>query len=130
MCIRDSAMTVHAEALAGLHHVVVDHPQGTEAHVPGVVVLAEREGVPGVEPAVVEVAAFPGGTPRDHDLGSFRRAATVPPPSDARAFSPVEGKYMIQHLLLQQSFGGAGLVPRPPADDIERRARTATDRTA
>jgi ribosomal protein S5 len=48
---------VRREALAAVHRVVVQHAQGPEAHVPPVVVVGEREGVVGVEPAVVGVAA-------------------------------------------------------------------------
>jgi hypothetical protein len=59
-------MTMHPEALAGLHAVVVDDPQGAKAHVVGVVVIAKRKGVVGVEPAVVEVAALAGFAYMDH----------------------------------------------------------------
>src|SRR5437870_4349643 len=41
-----------------MHPVVVDDPHGAEAQVGGVVVIAEGEGVVGVEPAVVEVASL------------------------------------------------------------------------
>ena len=37
------AVSVRAEALAGLDPVVVQHAQGAEAHVVGIVVVAERK---------------------------------------------------------------------------------------
>ena len=55
------AVRVGAEALAGRDAVVVDHAQRAEAHVLGVVVVGEREGVVGVEPAVVGVARASAG---------------------------------------------------------------------
>src|SRR5205085_9449506 len=51
------AVAVRAEAAARLHPVLVDHPQRPEAHVGRVVVVGEGEGVVGVQPAVVGVAA-------------------------------------------------------------------------
>jgi len=59
-------MPVLAEAAAGSDDVVVDDAQGAEAHPGGVVVVGEAEGEVGVEPAVVGVAAFFGGTESDH----------------------------------------------------------------
>ena len=38
------------ETLAGLDGVIVDHAQRPEPHLIGIVVVAERERVPGVEP--------------------------------------------------------------------------------
>jgi len=58
----------------GRDAVLVDDPQRAEAHVGGVVVAREREGVRGVEPAVVEVAALRGGTLHDHRALLFRPA--------------------------------------------------------
>jgi hypothetical protein len=59
---------VGAEAAAGGNLVVVDHPQGPIAHVARIPVVGEREGVPGVQPAVVGVAAFVGASQGDHRL--------------------------------------------------------------
>ena len=64
------AVRVGAEALAGRDPVLVDDPERAEAHVGGVVVVGEREGVRGVEPAVVEVAALGGRTLHDHRIAS------------------------------------------------------------
>jgi hypothetical protein len=60
-------VAVHPEPLAGLHPVVVDDPQGAEAQVGGVVVIAEGKRVVGVEPAVVEVAPLGSLADLDHD---------------------------------------------------------------
>ena len=46
------------EALACINHVVIDHPQRREAHKVRVVIVRERESMPGIQPAVVSVAAF------------------------------------------------------------------------
>src|SRR5690606_20509238 len=46
--------------------VLVDHPERPEAHVLGVVVVREREGVVGVEPAVVGVPALVRPSERAH----------------------------------------------------------------
>ena len=51
---------------AGLDPVFVDDPERAEAHVPGVMVAGEGEGVAGVEPAVVGVAAVDGFAEGDH----------------------------------------------------------------
>src|ERR1700757_4848180 len=60
-------MAVHPEPLTGRNPVVVDDPQGAEARVGGVVVIAEGKRVPGVEPAVVEVASLGSLADLDHD---------------------------------------------------------------
>src|SRR3989442_1569597 len=64
------SVAVGAECCAGLHAIIVDHSQGAEPHVGGVVVVAEREGVPAVEPAPVGAAALLGGSNLDHRLTS------------------------------------------------------------
>ena len=53
----------------GATTVLVDDPKGAESHVARVVVLAEREGVAGVEPAEVEVAAVVCLADREHAKG-------------------------------------------------------------
>jgi hypothetical protein len=58
---------VRAEALAERHEVLVHHAQGSEPHVAAIVVRGEGEGVVGVEPAEIGVAALIGGSERDHD---------------------------------------------------------------
>jgi hypothetical protein len=65
-------VAVGREALAGGDAVLVDDAQGAEAHVPRVVIIGEREGVVGVEPAVVGVATFVGASDehgREHGDG-------------------------------------------------------------
>src|SRR3546814_711999 len=62
------AMAMGAETLARLHAILVDHSQRPPMHVLGVVVVGEREAVPGVEPAVIGVATFMCGTQGDHGL--------------------------------------------------------------
>ena len=59
-------VTVGRKAAARLHAVLVDHAQGAKPHVAGVVVLAERKRVRGVEPVEVEMTAVGRGAPRDH----------------------------------------------------------------
>ncbi len=57
---------VHAEALPGGDAVFVHDAQGAEAHVVGIVVIGEREGMAGVKPAVVGVPALGGRSEGDH----------------------------------------------------------------
>jgi hypothetical protein len=64
------AVRVRAEALAGLHEVLVDHPQRAEAQVRGVEVVGEGEAVPALEPAVLRVPALAGGTDGQHGVPS------------------------------------------------------------
>src|ERR1019366_5523884 len=54
------------ETAAARNAIVVDHAQGTEAHVAGIVVVGKRETKTGVEPAVVGVAAFVSRSEDDH----------------------------------------------------------------
>ncbi len=61
-----TVLDVYVPTAAALHAILVDDPERAEAHVRGVVVAREGEGVRGVEPAVVEVAALGGGTGDDH----------------------------------------------------------------
>jgi hypothetical protein len=70
------AVAVRPESLSRLDAVLVDDAQRTEAHVRGVVVLAERERVPAVEPAEIGAAARVRESRRDHrfslpGVGSF-----------------------------------------------------------
>jgi hypothetical protein len=60
------AVTVGAEALAAHDLVFIDHQQRAEADVLGIVVVAEREAVFGIEPAVVGFAAGIGMTYLQH----------------------------------------------------------------
>ena len=60
------AVSVGAEALAGLHAILVDHAQRAEAHVARVVVLGEREGVSALEPAVAREPALVAAAHADH----------------------------------------------------------------
>jgi hypothetical protein len=62
------AVAVRAEARSRLDPVVVDHAQAAKAHVARVVVLAERERVPAVEPAPVGPAAVLRASNRDHGM--------------------------------------------------------------
>jgi len=52
------AVAVRPEAASRLDPVLVDHPQRPEAHEFGVVIVREREGMIGIEPAVIEMASF------------------------------------------------------------------------
>ena len=49
---------VGTEALTGVDDVVVNHPQGGEAHKVRVIIVGERESMPGIQPAMVSVATF------------------------------------------------------------------------
>src|SRR5437762_13951048 len=60
-------VAVRGEALTRLDTVLVDDAQPTEAHVRRVVVVRERERVARVEPAVVEAAALPCLSHRNHE---------------------------------------------------------------
>src|SRR5260221_5289431 len=74
------AVAVRAEAGAGLDAVLVDDAQRAEPHVRGIVVAGERKRVPGVEPAVLGVAALPGAADLEHALSSpWQRRALFPP---------------------------------------------------
>ena len=57
---------MHAKAAAGRHAVVVNHAQAAEMHMLRIVVVRERKGEVRIEPAVVGVSAFLGGTDGDH----------------------------------------------------------------
>ena len=66
--------------------VVVDHPQRAEAHVLGVVIVAERKGVAAVEPAEIGPSALFGFAMMEHGLSpecvgafGFMRGAGVLP---------------------------------------------------
>jgi hypothetical protein len=52
---------VHGEALAGGDDVLIDYPKGAESHVGRVLVIGEAKAMPGLQPAMVEVAAIRGG---------------------------------------------------------------------
>ena len=59
------AVGVHAEPLACSNGVVVDHPQGAEAHPVRILMAAEAEAVPGIEPVQLAVEALVCGS-QDH----------------------------------------------------------------
>ena len=67
-----AAMSVQAlidwgiEPGAGAHPILVDDPQRSKPHVLWIVVMAKREGVPAVEPAVIRVPPLARLTNRDH----------------------------------------------------------------
>src|SRR5262249_30985188 len=60
------AMAVGVEAAARLHAILVDDAQRAEAHVLGIVIMAEREAMAAVQPAVVGDAALAGASNSDH----------------------------------------------------------------
>ena len=98
-------VSVRSEPLAGLHPVLVDHPQGAEVHEVRIVVVGKREREVRVEPAVVGVPALVRSSDLDHRvapclIGSpMRRKPTGKPylarnrPGgvDKHALSPPEG---------------------------------------
>ena len=59
---------------AGSNPIFVDYPQRTEAHVLRVMVVAEGENWPAVEPAELGAAALAGGPYRDHRDSPYRSA--------------------------------------------------------
>ena len=65
------AMGMGGEAAARRHPVLVDHPELPEAHVVGVVIVAERERVAGVQPPEVETTPL-ARLPDDDHLASKR----------------------------------------------------------
>src|SRR5262245_63468936 len=64
------AMAVGAEPATGLDPVIVDHAERAESHVPGVEVVAERGGVPAVQPFEARAPALGWGSCRQLRLGS------------------------------------------------------------
>lgn len=67
--VRDNlhvTMAVRAEAAARLHAILVEDTERAKAHVRGVVVVGEREGVVAVQPAVVGVTSRIGAANRKH----------------------------------------------------------------
>src|SRR5258708_4435932 len=60
------AVSVGVEPGARPDPVLVDDAQRAEAHVLGIVIVAEREGVAAVEPSEVGDAALLGGSDGDH----------------------------------------------------------------
>src|SRR6266478_34110 len=73
---------VRAEPLARLDAILVDDAQRPETHLPGIVVRGEREGVRGVEPAVVDMPAL--GCRSDGDHGNLM----IAPRARTRRTSP------------------------------------------
>jgi hypothetical protein len=57
---------MHPEAAAAGDHVFVDDTQCAETHVAGIMVVREREGVFGLKPSVVGVAAVLGSADLYH----------------------------------------------------------------
>src|SRR5262245_127334 len=85
-------VTVGTEPGAGLDAIVVDHSQHPEAHVRGVVVVAERKGVAAVEPPPVGAATVLGGSNLDHGRSPF--ISILPPAARLQGFptSPISAK--------------------------------------
>jgi hypothetical protein len=46
------------EPLAGVHSILIDHPERSDAHVRRIMVVAEGERVPGLKPAQIRDAAL------------------------------------------------------------------------
>src|SRR3954469_21017394 len=65
------AVGVRTESIARRHVILVDHSEGPEAHMLRIVIIRERETVIGVQPAMIEVASFVGGSKCDHCLFSL-----------------------------------------------------------
>jgi hypothetical protein len=65
------AMAVRRKAGTGLDDVVVENAQHGKPHVLGIVVVGERERVPGIEPAMVGMAAILRVANGDHDRTPF-----------------------------------------------------------
>src|ERR1043166_3853090 len=61
-----------AKALAGFHHVIVDHPQRSETHVVGIEIIAEGKCVPAVQPSQLRFTALFRGALRDSRLACCR----------------------------------------------------------
>ena len=84
-------MGVRAEALARRDGVVVDDPEAPISHVLGIVVVSEGEGMPGVQPAVIGVAAVHGAAHRDRGNGDLllhgHRMERADDPANAGSFA-------------------------------------------
>src|SRR5689334_14383942 len=57
---------MHAEAAHGTDAILVDDAQSAKSHVLGIVILIEGKRVIGVEPSMLEMAAFFRRAQRDH----------------------------------------------------------------
>src|SRR5262249_15679798 len=55
------------------------HAQRAEAHVLGIVVIGEGEGVPGIQPPVIEVPALSGFANVDHAASCTSEQTRIPP---------------------------------------------------
>src|SRR6185437_8154150 len=64
-------MAVRRESRARNDAILVDHAQGAEAHLHGIVVIGEGEAVSAVEPAGAAAAARHAITKRDHRLSAM-----------------------------------------------------------
>src|SRR5262245_21677107 len=73
------SVAVSAEALAGRDAVLVDDSQNAKSHLPGVVILPERERVETVEPVEPAPAAFPALPDLEHNPQSTRSPASHHP---------------------------------------------------
>jgi hypothetical protein len=73
-------VAVRAEALSGLDPVIVQHAQGAEAHVVGIMVIAEGERVPAVEPSPLGVPPLLGAPNLDHRPRNLNSASVVSVP--------------------------------------------------
>jgi hypothetical protein len=62
------AMRVHAKALAGSNEVLVDDAQRLEMRVARIMIIRKAEGVIGIQPTVIGVAAFTGFSNINHNL--------------------------------------------------------------
>ena len=72
------AVLMGTEALSGLDRVVVDHAQGPEADTIGVVVVRERERMPGIEPIGPGMEAIVGLENADHRLPRWNPCGRLP----------------------------------------------------
>src|SRR5262249_23111770 len=65
------AMGMSRKAFPRRNYVLVNDPQGAEAHEAWIVVLIEGESMPSIEPAVVAAASFVRLSNVDHDKSSL-----------------------------------------------------------
>src|SRR2546428_1489095 len=72
------AVQMGTEALSGLDRVVVDHAQGPEAGTVWVVVVRERERMPGIEPIGPGMEAIVGLENADHRFPQLDRCGRLP----------------------------------------------------
>ena len=72
---------MHSKPLPWHNDVFIDHPRRAKAQVRGIVVGVEREGMSGLQPPVVRLAALRGRSGPDHDTAPLVDESRLPLPA-------------------------------------------------